>query len=373
MNLQNMCSTEPEYVEFGRILHRLLSRSIPGSPNTELTESSYQPAALSPDSLVLDPDPKSLLSIHAGSVPALIQVLVSRSHPSNTPTFRTFFFMWYCLKPLKISAEQLLKSLGYELEAALSQKRLQDVIHIVGLFLKWLEDYVEDFTANLLSNLVDLCDKWRPLFRDTFSFDFSNQILFQLYRKLAAVLKNLKLEIDSRHFSPKVLEHVEQESHDEAVEDEPADASRLLAMALAVAVSETPKTAAPQDEQVSQALLTLSVVPTSLEIAAANNAIDRAGLCTCILIELGAREIATTLTKVFFDTFYNIPPRDFARKALGEACKHFCMFVERGCPLVTSALQLDVIPGPPKRPKTLRGSVIGFDAWCPLLSYCNFY
>jgi hypothetical protein len=323
LNLQNFCSAEPDFVEFGGVYHRLLSDNIPSSLQIQPTEFRYQPVALDKaESLVLDPDSKALVSIHAASVDALITVLVTRSHPSNTPIFKTFFFMWYCLKPLKISAQQLLRCLVLELETALSEQKANDVIHIVGLFLKWLEDYVEDFSADLLSNLVDLCSKWRPSFISLCSFDFSNQILFQLYRKLAGVLKDLKKAIDSRHFCPREPEKADEEDAEEAVQNEPADASRLLAMALAVAVSEAPKAAAEQElDDVSKAMATLEKEPTSSEISEATNAFDQAGLCTCILLGLGAEEIANILTKIFFDTFCNIPPRDFARKALGESCE----------------------------------------------------
>ncbi len=229
--------------------------------------------------------------------------------------------MWYCLKPLKISAHQLLECFVFELELAFEQRTLPLVIHVVGLLLKWIEDYVEDFGADLLSKLVDLCHKWRPLFLSLCSFDFSSQILFQLYRKLAWVLKDLKREIDSRHFTPLEPESIDQEDVEEAGQNEPADASRLLAMALAVAVSEAPKSAASQDDEVARAIIALSKAPTSSDIAAASNALDQPGLCTCILLELGPQEIANILTKSFFDTFCNIPPRDFARKALGEPCE----------------------------------------------------
>lgn len=323
LNLQNFCSSEPKFIEFAKIYHRLLSDSIPSSLQYEPAEFQYQSAALdNPELLVLDSDVKSLVVIHAASVDALIKVLVSRLNPANTPIFKTFFFMWYCLKPLRISAEQLLKCLVFELELALSEQKLIDVIHIVGLFMKWLEDYVEDFDARLLSNLVDYCNKWRPLFASLCSFSFSNQILFQLYRKVAWVLKDLKQEVDSRHFCPRESEAIDQDDPEEIVQNEPADASRLLAMALAVAVSEAPKTASSQElDEVSRAVITLSSIPLSSDIADATNAFDQAGLCTCILLELGAQEIANILTKVFFNTFCNIPPRDFARKALGESCE----------------------------------------------------
>jgi hypothetical protein len=148
LNLQIFCSLEPEFIEFARIYHRLFSDSIPSPLQHKPAEFQYQPADLdNPELLALDSDVKSLVSIHAASVDALIKVIVSRSHPANTPVFKTFLFMWYCLKPLRINAEQLLKCLVFELELALSEQRLVDVIHIVGLFLKWLEDYVEDFDA----------------------------------------------------------------------------------------------------------------------------------------------------------------------------------------------------------------------------------
>jgi hypothetical protein len=323
LNLQNICSTESEFIEFGNIQHRLLSNSIPNSMQTDkFIDFRFQRVALdSAESLVLDSDVKSLVSIQGGTVNALVSVLLSRSHPSNTPMFKTFFFMWYCLKPLKISAEQLLACFVFELESAIEQRMLPHVIHVVGLILKWMEDYIEDFGADLLSKLVDLCQKWKPLFLSLCSFDFSSQILFQLYRKSAWVLKDLKREIDSRHFTPLEPESVEQEDTEDAGQNEPADASRLLAMALAVAVSEAPKSAASQElDEVARAIIALSTVPTSADIAAASNAIDQPGLCTCILLELGPEQIANILTKSFFDTFCNIPPRDFARKALGESC-----------------------------------------------------
>ncbi len=322
MNLQNICSNEADFVEFGKCYHRLLSDNIPSSSHKDPVEFSYQRVELeNTDSLVFDPDAKSLLSIHAATCDALIQVLVSRSHPSNTPTFKTFFFMWYCLKPLKISAQYLLNCLVFEIELALGERRLPDVIHVVGLILKWLEDYVEDFTARLLSSLLDLCNKWRPMFESLCSFDFSTRILFQLYRKLAWVLQDLKEKIDSRHFTPKTSEKSIQDAADEVVNEPAADASRLLAMALAVAVAEAPKAAASNElDEVSQALVSLSAVPSASEIDAAINAFDKAGLCTCILLELGAQEIANILTKTYFGTFCRIPPRDFARKVLGETC-----------------------------------------------------
>ena len=323
LSLQNICSSEPEFFEFGMCFHRLLSDCIPGSPPDDPSEFRYQPVSLEDaESLVLDPDSKSFISIHAASIDALIQVLVSRSHPSNTPTFRTFFFMWYCLKPLKITSDYLLRCLTFELELALREQRSPDVIHIVGLLLTWIEDYVEDFGAYLLSRLVDLCIKWRPLFLALCSFDFSSRIMFQLYRKLAGVFKQLKQEIDSRHFAPKVPEKKEQEVV-KAVQNEAAsptsDASQLLAMALAVAVGEVQKSAAPQEvDDVTLALTNLSSVPSSAAIEAANNAIDRVGECTCILLELDPKDIASILTQCYFDTFYNIPPREFAKKLLGE-------------------------------------------------------
>jgi hypothetical protein len=290
----------------------------------DCVEFHYQRVELDNSELmVLDPDAKALLPICAASCDALIQVLVSRSHPLNTPIFKTFFFMWYCLKPLKISTQYLLKCLVLELEQAFSDRRLPDVIHVVGLILKWMEDYVEDFSACLLSNLLDLCNKWRPSFESLCSFDFSTQILFQLYRKLSWVLQDLKQAIDSRHISPVLTEQTKKEAVDEAVNNEPTDASRLLAMALAVAVSEAPKTTAShQEEEVSLAISALSTTPSASEIEAAMNAFDKPGLCTCILLELGAQEIANILTTVFFRTFCHIPPRDFARKALGESCEY---------------------------------------------------
>ena len=327
LNLQNICSNEPAFVEFGRCYHRLLSDSIPTSLQVDLVDFHYQRFELEhSELLVLDPDAKSLVSIYAASCDALIQVLVSRSHPSNTPIFKTFFFMWYCLKPLKISTQYLLKCLVLELELALRDRRLPDVIHVVGLILKWMEDYVEDFSARLLSNLLDLCNTWRPMFESLCSFDFSTQILFQLYRKLSWVLQGLKQAIDSRHISIVITEQTKQEAKEESVQNEPADASRLLAMALAVAVSEAPKTAASDElSDVELALLVLKATPSISEIEAATNAFDKPGLCTCILFELGAPEIAKILTKSYFLAFCRIPPREFARKALGESCEHLIL------------------------------------------------
>jgi hypothetical protein len=304
------------------VCHRLLSDSVPSSPQSQPVEFCHQLVALeNTESLVIDPDLKSLVNIHAASVDVLIKILLTRSHPSNTPMFKTFFFMWYCLKPLKISAEQLLKILVSELELALREQRLIDVVHIVSLFLKWLEDYVEDFDAKLLSVMVDLCNQWKPLFVSLCSFDFSSQILYQLYRKVARVSKDLKRQIDSRHYAPPQQQDVDEEEEEEVAQNEPADASRLLAMALAVAVSEEPKKANDKEmDEVQRAVQTLETVATSSEIAEATNALDQPSVCTCILLSLGAQEIANILTKVYFDTFCDIPPRDFARKALGESC-----------------------------------------------------
>ncbi len=146
--------------------------------------------------------------------------------------------------------------------------------------------------------------------------------MFQLYRKVASVLEDLKQEVDFRHFSPRESEEIEHEDPEEIVQNELADASRLLAMALAVAVSEAPKAASsPELDEVFRAVFTLLSKPMSSDIADAKNAFDQPGLCTCILLELGAQQIANILAKVYFDTFCNIPPRDFARKALGESCE----------------------------------------------------